>query len=479
MPIGSNSNLEQEFDYGQLYDSKNLDAAILAGQVVVNDGVSDLSPSKGSDFLRSAHKKYVDDQIFMVNTDSTTFANNIQAELDLTQLSAGLNIDGSFTANILTNYLADSTSLVDSDEILDNKVHLLETQIGTLTGTTVADLQLEVDNIETASGLNTDGTFNSHIGTNYLDSATNAKVAREILDTQLKTTNDALATETTNRINADNLKFDKTGGTITGDINILDNEIFSTSIPTSPNSLVNKEYTDSIASGFRPKAAVIAATKVALPANTYNNGTAGVGATITADAIGVLPQIDTVDLVIGDFVLIKNETDPIKNGIYVVSDIGSVSTPFILTRRSDMDGSPVGEMATGSRVYVSGGDSNRGAAFTLLGELNTNLTCGTNAMNWGQTGGEAAVSNVQGEVDAMELALGLNTNGTFSQHVGTHFIDTAETAKEARELLDTQVNINKLGISEVTGDIADIFTTLSNMTVINGKMYAKDAVRDK
>jgi len=55
-----------------------------------------------------------------------------------------------------------------------------------------------------------------------------------------------------------------------------------------------KSYADSIASGFKPKAPVEAATTAALPAATYNNGTGGVGATLTATANGALPAIDGV-----------------------------------------------------------------------------------------------------------------------------------------------------------------------------------------
>ena len=50
----------------------------------------------------------------------------------------------------------------------------------------VAALQSEVDAVEAALGLNADGSFAAHSGTNFMDAATTAKGARELLDTALK-----------------------------------------------------------------------------------------------------------------------------------------------------------------------------------------------------------------------------------------------------------------------------------------------------
>jgi len=55
-------------------------------------------------------------------------------------------------------------------------------------------------------------------------------------------------------------------------------------LPTSNTDIVNKQYADAIASGIHFHEAVELATTAALPANTYNNGTSGAGATLTANA---------------------------------------------------------------------------------------------------------------------------------------------------------------------------------------------------
>lgn len=74
------------------------------------------------------------------------------------------------------------------------------------------------------------------------------------------------------------------------------------------------------------------ATTAALPANTYNNGVAGVGATLTGNANGALPAQDGITLVAGVRMLVKNEAAPANNGNYLLTQVGSGGTPYILTR---------------------------------------------------------------------------------------------------------------------------------------------------
>lgn len=111
--------------------------------------------------------------------------------------------------------------------------------------------------------------------------------------------------------------------------------ITNSGTPLAPGDLTNKLYVDNIAQGLNWKQTARSATTAALPANTYNNGTAGVGATLTANANGALPAQDGVTLVVGNRLLVKNEATSANNGIYVVSDAGSGGTPYILTRSTD------------------------------------------------------------------------------------------------------------------------------------------------
>jgi hypothetical protein len=137
--------------------------------------------------------------------------------------------------------------------------------------------------------------------------------------------------------------------------------------PTSGTDIVNKAYADAIASGINFHQSVRLATVAALPAYTYDNGTGGVGATITANANGAL-SIDGVAVVAGNRVLIKDEVGAAQanHGVYVVTDTGSSggpgpgpggSNPFILTRATDFDtaGSGVDQIDAGDFFLVTAG----------------------------------------------------------------------------------------------------------------------------
>ena len=94
-----------------------------------------------------------------------------------------------------------------------------------------------------------------------------------------------------------------------------------------------------------PLVFVIAATEgVLIGAPNYVNGVAGVGATLTATSNGVLSDNTSLDRIdtnyipeAGDLILVKNQANQFHNGIYEITDTGSATTPYILTRSVDVD----------------------------------------------------------------------------------------------------------------------------------------------
>jgi hypothetical protein len=137
--------------------------------------------------------------------------------------------------------------------------------------------------------------------------------------------------------------------------------------PTSGTDIVNKAYADSIASGINFHQSVRLATAAALPANTYNNGTGGVGATLTANANGAL-SVDGVAVAAGNRILVKNEAAGANNGVYTVTQTGSSggpgpgpggSNPYILTRATDFDsaGTGVDQIDAGDFFLVTAGST--------------------------------------------------------------------------------------------------------------------------
>lgn len=159
-----------------------------------------------------------------------------------------------------------------------------------------------------------------------------------------------------------------------------------TTAPTSANDIVNKAYADAIATGIHFHEAVELATAAVLPANTYNNGTSGVGATLTANANGAL-VVDGVLTVVGNRILVKNETTQANNGVYVVTQVGSGGTPYILTRATDFDtpGTGVDQIDEGDFFLVVNGTTNENSAWVQ--QTAPPLTVGTTAIVFQQFAG--------------------------------------------------------------------------------------------
>lgn len=95
-------------------------------------------------------------------------------------------------------------------------------------------------------------------------------------------------------------------------------------------TLALESYVDTFVTGLSPKTAVRVATALTLPASTYDNGLG----TITASSPGVL-TVDGVATVLGDRILVKDQADPIENGIYTVTTEGTGGAAFVLTRSTD------------------------------------------------------------------------------------------------------------------------------------------------
>ena len=149
--------------------------------------------------------------------------------------------------------------------------------------------------------------------------------------------------------------------------------------PVNNTDIVNKQYADAIASGIHFHEAVNLATTAALPANTYNNGTSGVGATLTGNANGAL-SVDSTLTTASERILVKNEAAGANNGVYTVTQVGSAGTPYILTRATDFDsvGTGVNEIDEGDFFLVTSGTANVNTAWVQ--QTPPPITIGTTAI---------------------------------------------------------------------------------------------------
>jgi hypothetical protein len=150
--------------------------------------------------------------------------------------------------------------------------------------------------------------------------------------------------------------------------------------PTSALQLATKQYVDAVAEGLHIHASCAAATTGTLASITggtvtYNNGTAGVGATLTLSV--ALTVLDGYTLLNGDRVLVKNEVASANNGIYTWATGGTV-----LTRATDFD--TAAEMASGDFTFIS-----NGTLYANTGWVQTDpvTIVGTSPVTWVQFSG--------------------------------------------------------------------------------------------
>jgi len=123
------------------------------------------------------------------NAATQALVTAMQAELDLTQASVGLNADGSLgTPFTGTSYLTATTSLVAAAIALDTAIKTNETNLAAEVSNRVAalgSLQTEVNTIEASVGLNADGSYAAHTTSHYLNSATSVQNAFTLVDNEL------------------------------------------------------------------------------------------------------------------------------------------------------------------------------------------------------------------------------------------------------------------------------------------------------
>jgi hypothetical protein len=162
--------------------------------------------------------------------------------------------------------------------------------------------------------------------------------------------------------------------------------------PSASTDAATKQYVDDVAQGLHIHASVVAATTANLTA-TYSNGTSGVGATLTNSGTQAALVLDGVTLSVSDRVLIKNQATAAQNGIYTVTNTGSGSTNWVLTRATDFDTSA--EIQGGDFVFVTGGSTYDNTGWV---QTATSVTVGSTSIVWQQFSGAGTYTASNGVV---------------------------------------------------------------------------------
>ena len=223
------------------------------------------------------------------------------------------------------------------------------------------------------------------------------------------------------------------------------------------NSLANKEYVDQVAQGLDTKPSCKLATTANLTA-TYSNGTAGVGATLTASANGAL-VLDTQAGNVNDRILVKDQTTRTENGIYTVTATGDISNPFVLTRSIPED--QPAELSGGAFVFVEEGslNANNGYTFTHTGaptfgttNLDVSQFSGAGQINAGDAltkdGNRLDVAVDDSSLEVNSDALRIKALGVVNSMIDNATVQTAKLANPFINITDESSTAGRVYLEE-------------------------------
>lgn len=168
----------------------------------------------------------------------------------------------------------------------------------------------------------------------------------------------------------------------------------------------NADGSDSVIAGASSIPIFAAITKAATAlagSPVYDNGTDGVGATLTRGTAGAIGTIGGVALTSADegkLILVNDQASTFENGLYTLTNAGSGSVAWVLTRAVGMDQNII----DGSLVAVQQGTY----ADQVWEQSETVATVGTDAVLFGLSATTVTFAAVQTALAAASSSVGVN-----------------------------------------------------------------------
>jgi hypothetical protein len=259
---------------------------------------------------------------------------------------------------------------------------------------------------------------------------------------------------------------------------------------TSPNHDLLAGESITVSSGTSPNVDGVQTTIAPITTNTFtfqvtNDPTSGTltwydndngaGSTLTFNTNNS-KMVDGVTLTLNMRVLVKDQANSFEDGIYVVSDAGSVGTPVILTRATDFDGSPDNEVVPGDFVFVTGsGLTQNLTGWVVANSGHTPIRVDTDDIVWHQFSGAGTILAGLGlhltgnTMDVVYDNVTIGINGSNQIYVKNSGIDTAQLnnlSVTAGKIANNTITATQIAAATITA------TQIASATITSTQLAA-------
>ena len=237
-------------------------------------------------------------------------------------------------------------------------------------------------------------------------------------------------------------------GSITGKSGVINNLTASYAITAS--------YVAGDINGFgvSPLTVLVATTSPLPNSPVYDNGSSGVGAFLSGSSNNSIGNIDGVSVTVNDRILVKDQILLRHNGVYEITQTGSISAPYILTRTTDSDQTS----EFNPQIVIPSTGSYSGLIFAQKTE---SPIVGTNGITYSQVGTDIYVTQT--------------TTGTQAANQIPWWTGTSKQLSQGKSNLTFNSTTNTLIFT--TGSTSMLYVGSSTLPYTSGTNYLRAFVR--